>query len=101
MTTDCHSEEGITVGLIDSLISIARVLAPRLREKEQLENGKHPPSPIQAALLDLEDDKDVRYVLGFLGTVRQRWLVDNLPRPPELPEDILRLIDRGKDGRPA
>lgn len=28
-STDCRSEEGITVGLCDSLIAIARVLAKR------------------------------------------------------------------------
>jgi hypothetical protein len=29
VTTDCRSEDGVTVGLVDATIAIARVLAPR------------------------------------------------------------------------
>ena len=52
-TTDCRSETGVTVGLIDSLIVIARVLAQRdLSTVEARE-----------ALADLRADEDVARVL--------------------------------------
>lgn len=54
-TTDCHTPEGITVGLIDSLISIARVLAVR---------DLNPPAVVEA-LRDLRDDSDIRILLGI------------------------------------
>lgn len=47
-TTDCRTDSGITVGLIDALISIARVLAQR----DLLATG------VQEALTDLRSDKD-------------------------------------------
>jgi len=51
---DCRSTEGTTVGLIDALISVARVLAPRdLRTPAVLE-----------ALKDLADDEDIKQVLS-------------------------------------
>lgn len=51
---DCRSEVGITVGLVDSLISIARVLARRdLTDHDVLE-----------AIKDLRSDEDVAYLLG-------------------------------------
>jgi hypothetical protein len=51
---DCRSQEGITVGLIDSLISICRVLARR--------DMKCHPSVIEA-LKDMACDEDVRTIL--------------------------------------
>lgn len=56
MKTDCRSKEGITVGLIDSLISIARVLKPRLGE---IREG----SPTWGALKDLHQDEDLLTIL--------------------------------------
>lgn len=51
-TQSCRSEEGITVGLVDALIGIMRVLAPRdLR-----------PTSVQEALADLLEDSDFRTV---------------------------------------
>jgi hypothetical protein len=48
--TDCRTTEGVTVGLVDALISIARVLASR-----------HLTSPeVTEALCDLADDEDVQ-----------------------------------------
>lgn len=51
---DCRSEEGITVGLIDSLISIARILS-----KRDLMT-----SNAQEALKDLASDEDIAAVLA-------------------------------------
>ena len=54
VVTDCRSEEGVTVGLIDALISIARVLAVR---------DLTPPA-VREALLDLAEDEDVRKIMS-------------------------------------
>lgn len=48
-STDCRSETGITVGLVDSLISICRVLAARDLSAHE----------VQEALKDLRNDGDV------------------------------------------
>jgi len=45
---DCKSEEGITIGLIDSLIYICKVLSKR--------DMTHP--QIKEALEDIQNDKD-------------------------------------------
>lgn len=57
VTTDCRSEEGVTVGLVDALISICRILAAR------------DPSPVAVgeALKDLYADPDVRSVFPALA----------------------------------
>lgn len=53
--TDCRSEEGVTVGLFDGLIAIARVLRTRdLSHHAAVE-----------ALADLRDDEDVAFLLGL------------------------------------
>lgn len=52
--TDCRSEEGITVGLIDSLISISRVLHVRLQDEL--------PTAVVDALQDLGSDFDFNYI---------------------------------------
>ena len=57
--TDCQSEEGITVGLIDALISIARVLAMRDMNKKE----------VKEALKDLKDDKDIKKILEAMKEV--------------------------------
>lgn len=53
-TTDCRSFDGVTVGLIDSIITAARVLKHR---------DKTSPD-VQEALADLRDDQDVAELLG-------------------------------------
>lgn len=55
--TDCREEVGITVGLIDSLISTSRVLRDRLTTDSE---------EIIGALQDLYDDEDLKYILDFL-----------------------------------
>lgn len=53
ITTDCRSEEGVTVGLIDSLISICRVLATHDLDSYNASE----------ALLDLIEDEDFNKIL--------------------------------------
>lgn len=48
----CRSEEGITVGLVDALIAVLRVLAPRDLSAPD----------VQEALADLLQDPDLRTV---------------------------------------
>ncbi len=52
--TNCRSEEGITVGLIDSMLSIAQLLKDRDMTSEA----------IQEALIDLQDDAAVSWLLS-------------------------------------
>lgn len=54
---DCRSELGITVGLVDALISICRVLAKRDLS----------PRDVQEALRDMATDDDLKYILGEVG----------------------------------
>ena len=51
---NCRSEEGVTVGLVDAVISILRVLAPRDLSTTH----------VQEALADLTEDPDLRTVLA-------------------------------------
>lgn len=55
-TTDCRSEEGITVSLIDSIISVSRVV------KQRLIMLKSTPA-IEEALKDLTSDEDLKSIL--------------------------------------
>ena len=50
--TDCRSEEGVTTGLVDALISICRILSKR---------DLSPPAVVEA-LKDLRSDEDVHHV---------------------------------------
>ena len=52
-TTDCRSVDGVTVGLIDSIIAIARVLSKR-------DMGSY---DVQEALADLLADEDVASIM--------------------------------------
>lgn len=51
--TDCRSETGITVSLIDSIIAISRILATRDLSAPE----------IREALKDLARDKDARKIM--------------------------------------
>lgn len=53
-TTDCRTEEGVTVGLVDAIITAARVLAARDLS----------PSAVREALADLRQDEDVAALLA-------------------------------------
>ncbi len=52
--TDCRSKEGVTVGLVDAVISLARVLRGR-----DLSN----PAVVEA-LRDLASDEDVEWLIA-------------------------------------
>jgi len=57
--TDCRAEEGITVGLIDAIIAIARIASKRdLR-----------PKVVREALADLQDDEDVAFLLSSANLI--------------------------------
>jgi len=69
--TDCRSETGITVGLIDGIIAIARVLSKR----------DHSSPEVIQALKDLRTDEDVALAIGaapfyetYLAAVKQSSL---------------------------
>jgi len=51
--SDCRDENGITIGLIDSIISVARILRGR-----DLDNPE-----VQEAMKDLKADEDVTFIL--------------------------------------
>lgn len=53
-TVDCRTEEGTTVGLIDAVITCARVLVTR----------DLTPVAVVEALADLRDDEDVAALLA-------------------------------------
>lgn len=55
-TTDCRTEEGIIVSLIDSIISVSRVV------KQRLIMLKSTPA-IEEALKDLKSDEDLKSIL--------------------------------------
>lgn len=55
-TTDCRSEEGITVGLIDSVIALSRVINQRLRVLNLT-------PAVEEALKDLASDADLKNIL--------------------------------------
>lgn len=61
--TDCNTPEGITVGLIDALMSIARVLKPRLQAASEKYEG-YSYVPLQEAMKDLQQDSDVLFIVG-------------------------------------
>lgn len=75
--SDCRQEEGITIGLIDAIMSIARIAAPRI--KAQLENYEGSSScNLQNALDDYQQDKDLQYLLNVnfrkeIGDSYDRW----------------------------
>lgn len=48
-TKDCRSEAGVTIGLIDAIISIARIVAKRDLQIPEVEE----------ALMDLYEDNDM------------------------------------------
>jgi hypothetical protein len=51
---DCRSDEGVTIGLIDAMISIARIAARR-----ELTSAA-----VYEAIKDLRSDEDIAYLLS-------------------------------------
>lgn len=60
--TDCRTEEGVTVGLIDSIIAVARILKDRDLSS----------TAVKEALRDLKSDKDVSQLFD------NHWIVSYL-----------------------
>lgn len=76
-TTDCKSRDGITIGLIDSLLAIARVLAPRLHRAEKYTSGEGwIPQDVREALRDLHEDTDINYIM-IAGPYNKNWVSDD------------------------
>ncbi len=65
-STDCRSEEGVTVGLIDSLMAISRVLKPRLEAIVTSKYEGYSYGPLGEALMDLNADSDLRECVDFI-----------------------------------
>lgn len=60
--TECKSYEGVTVGLIDSLMSIAKVI----REREaQAEHDGNYSEAVEQALEDLRQDDDMAWLMNW------------------------------------
>lgn len=81
---DCRSEEGITTGLIDAIITAARVLARRDRA----------PLAVREALADLRADEDLASLLASVPVCGERFGrtgVCDMPKghPPIAPPDWL------------
>lgn len=66
--TDCRNVTGITVGLIDSLLTTGRVLAPRLKELEQQGSTAawFQSGAVREALMDLYSDEDIYFITHVL-----------------------------------
>lgn len=62
IATDCRSEEGITIGLIDALISVGRVLAIRNLNRED----------VKEALKDLASDEDLQHIFQVARSLKQK-----------------------------
>lgn len=62
-STDCRSEDGITVGMIDAMISIARVLRTR-----NLNNDS-----VLEALKDIRSDEDIAWILKNQMDENYEW----------------------------
>ncbi len=70
--TDCREYDGITVGLIDSIITASRVLRSRLYEyhkayerryQKDIEPNILIPESVYEALKDLHQDEDLLFIL--------------------------------------
>jgi hypothetical protein len=61
--TDCRDEDGITVGLIDAIINISRLLAKRDLS----------PPVVTEALRDLKQDEDMNFIMD-IGGHTNGWL---------------------------
>jgi hypothetical protein len=62
-TVGCKSEEGILVGLIDSILTVATIVSARLQELDSEKISKS----VLEALADLFQDSDLRFVISFGG----------------------------------
>lgn len=58
--TDCRSEDGVTVGLVDAIITLCRLI--RTRNINQ--------SDVLEALKDLASDEDFEYLQSVISTLK-------------------------------
>ncbi len=56
--TDCKSWDGITVGLIDAMLTICQVLGPRLENF----TSRSAPESVREALIDLANDSNFKLI---------------------------------------
>jgi len=89
--TDCRTETGVTVGLIDSLITVSRVLAPRLKKIKGRELSK----PILEALDDLYQDEDLLYILTT-GNYNPH-ITRNMDLATQMMNDFAEKLNKGKN----
>lgn len=69
---DCRSEAGITIGLIDSLIAINRVLSRRLMAPFADENySKAELDKIREAIKDIATDEDFKILMHEVAHARR------------------------------
>ena len=96
---DCRSKEGITIGLIDSIITSARVLRTHFKQyhKEYEERYRKDitpnydiPEAVYEALKDLHQDEDVLHILqigpynGNILSKEDRRLMDSIHTATQL-----------------
>lgn len=83
---DCRSDEGITTGAIDAMITLARLLRGRDLS----------PQPVQQALMDLTHDEDIK---ALLEAGRKHWIqmkvVDTLFEQERLIEREIKSRNEG------
>lgn len=79
MRTQAHTEIGITVGLIDAMLTIAKVLAPRVKDE--------PGGTVREALRDLHSHPDMIDILTS-GPYNPYIMKDG----PEIREAVERAI---------
>jgi len=65
--TDCRSETGVTVGLLDAIITILRIVAKR---------DLSPPE-VEEALRDLAHDEDLAFLLTAVPTTNKQGITFN------------------------
>lgn len=112
--TECKSTVGITVGLIDSVMTICHVIAQRLRACEAADSGFYPyPSEVLESLKDIYSDDDLKYVLSAIPRwvegvkkVYPQWpgpcitcRIDHDPYGP-CPQNEIYLMAEGTRGEP-
>jgi len=69
--TDCRTQEGCVVGLIDAIISIFRVLPKEIQKLKKENSGELTEATVHA-LQDLTQDEDV---LSVLREVHSRYII--------------------------
>ena len=69
MTEECKSKNGLTNGLIDSIMTSASIIRARLEVTQNFGRAMIPPS-VAEALLDLRSDPDLDWLLNIASTLK-------------------------------